>query len=352
MTTYLLITSDKPTELTAFVGPKKRMPNINDYDEDCGYAYDCRRSEERYNEAMETAKASRLPVVNFEKLIGHTSSSGSVYIYDRLEELKPGEVVPLPGWELEKVYQKQYEDRWIITSKYNYGLGKTTDYPESFRQAYRLKRSEQVKELPEECQDPLASIGGCVFGGSSKNYCKKCVNESPIEANRFSPAQIATIETNPEIYRDKIEDCPKCFGSGETQPNYNCKACEGTGIKHFQDLINPFEIKAPIEAKTQVFSHEEVKSMLRSMTLSEIRELEKKAHLIIDSHSDKELDEMTEHYFVAMGIKYAQVESHKTQESQIELWNEYFSDLKIVSHSSDLLMQHLTKKWILTRRNP
>lgn len=121
---------------------------------------------------------------------------------------------------------------------------------------------------------------------------------------------------------------------------------------------SPFDLLdlSPIEAKTQVFSHEEVKSMLRSMSLSEIRELEKKAHLIIDSHSDKELDEMTEHYFVAMGIKYAQVESHKTQEIHdwdvvIEKFNVDVADKSMYVTATDLF-KWLSKRFILTRRNP
>jgi hypothetical protein len=142
---------------------------------------------------METAKASRLPVVNFEKLIGHTSSSGSFYIYGRLEELKPGEVVPLSGFDLDKVYQKEYEDKWIPTSKHNYELGNTTDYPESFRQAYRLVRSEPVKQ-----HDPNGFngeyIGDLVMDPETKDL--------KIVAKHYIKLNTDTQESQTELWND------------------------------------------------------------------------------------------------------------------------------------------------------
>jgi len=46
----------------------------------------------------------------------------------------------------------------------------------------------------------------------------------------LTDAQKATVENYPSI---EIEDCPKCEGNGERQPDVICIACQGTGIKNF-----------------------------------------------------------------------------------------------------------------------
>lgn len=65
MTTYLLITSDKPTELTAFVGPKE--PRFIPIELDCSNRTDSLNSlrlRDEWDLKMETSKASRLPVAH------------------------------------------------------------------------------------------------------------------------------------------------------------------------------------------------------------------------------------------------------------------------------------------------
>jgi hypothetical protein len=135
-TTYILLEN---SQVMAFEGPKE--PNEKDF---------------KQVHEMETSRASRLPAVNFEKLIGYTSSSGSVYIYDRLEELKPGEVVALPGWELEKVahYYEKNKGECGITMCYSQDENVKDKCLKWCHPAYHLKRSEPVKELPAEKHDP------------------------------------------------------------------------------------------------------------------------------------------------------------------------------------------------------
>lgn len=249
MTTYLLITSDKPTELTAFVAPKK--PLRDHYGQIWEYSAD----NTRWYEEIETAKASRLPVVNPEDALwrcidGHQLNEFSDSV------IKLDTPVELEGWEPEIVYQEAYlSGEGEIWKKCSIDRFNNIRHLDCKRQAYRLKRSEPVKELPEECQDPIASIGGCVFGGSSKNYCKKCVNEYPIEA--------------------------------KTQEHCGGRNCP------------PFE------------------------------------------------------YACANGcMNPVATESHKTHESQTELWNDLLEDVDRFSYSEKLAVNELPKKWILTRRNP
>ena len=51
-----------------------------------------------------------------------------------------------------------------------------------------------------------------------------------------TPAQKATLENFPSI--TSFEDCPHCYGSGELQPDVQCKSCIGTGIKDFDSLFD------------------------------------------------------------------------------------------------------------------
>lgn len=126
----------------AFEGPEEPVKSFDA----CHYIsaeHEFKQAHFEWQEAMSTARESALPVVNFEKVIGHTTSNGSVYIYGRLEELKPGETVALPGWGLEKQYQAlvQFDDgkTWMECRKVYFDR---TENREIVREAYRLKRSE------------------------------------------------------------------------------------------------------------------------------------------------------------------------------------------------------------------
>lgn len=61
---------------------------------------------------------------------------------------------------------------------------------------------------------------------------------------KFIPAIQATIDSTPGICVSSIEACRKCDGSGELQPDVQCKRCEGTGIEnHDNPTMKTLELK-------------------------------------------------------------------------------------------------------------
>lgn len=83
-----------------------------------------------------------------------------------------------------------------------------------------LKGGPTDSRIDQVCPCKLIATTSCVISCST----------------RLTSAQKATLENFPSI--TSYEDCPHCDGSGELQPDVQCKSCIGTGIKDFDSLNN------------------------------------------------------------------------------------------------------------------
>jgi DnaJ-class molecular chaperone len=64
-----------------------------------------------------------------------------------------------------------------------------------------------------------------------------------MEVTYITAAMQATLDCYEGIDPETIERCTACDGSGELQPDVQCKKCEGTGVKDHWNLedkkVNP-----------------------------------------------------------------------------------------------------------------
>lgn len=164
MTTYLLITSDKPTELKASTDGKNWLPVLN---------------------------------ASIRDSVHGLSECKILFGLDGPIEVKLDAPVELEGWELDKVYQvmnPELDIYWENRSEVDYNGFKAI--PGYFtRVAYRLKRSESVNKIPEggelfaSARERMEEMQRCSheYHGPSVDGFVRChwcgtPKESPIEA--------------------------------------------------------------------------------------------------------------------------------------------------------------------------
>lgn len=162
-----------------------------------------------YNEAMSDALESALPVVNIGVIGTIYKINGSMFIdgVNNDDELKPGEVVPLPGWGLQIVMSNGWQPTYKNPD--NSGCEQPSE-PE----AYRLVRLESDKITPAHFngKQPENSAHGYAEGSEpikvdAVQWQDIMTTAAGIEPESApSPIEAKTQENQEELFREMLDE--------------------------------------------------------------------------------------------------------------------------------------------------